>query len=134
MADENKTLTEVFGDIADAIRAKGVSGTMTPAQMPTKVESIPSDKWGVKIEHFLGDIVNGELQAPSGSVCNFSTTDIVSIPTSYFWWNRYRNDLRIGQVSLPNLTTVSPYGMYQAFYGCTNLTSVDLSGLTSVFT
>ena len=34
------TLTDVFSDIADAIRAKGVSGTMTPLQMADKIATI----------------------------------------------------------------------------------------------
>ena len=38
----NETLTDVFSDIADAIRAKGVTGQMTPLQMPTKIADIPS--------------------------------------------------------------------------------------------
>lgn len=38
----NETLTDVFSDIADAVRAKGVTGQMTPLQMPTKITSIPS--------------------------------------------------------------------------------------------
>lgn len=36
----NTTLREAFSDIADAIRAKGVIGTMTPLEMPTKIGSI----------------------------------------------------------------------------------------------
>ena len=38
----NETLTDVFSDIADAVRAKGVTGQMTPLQMPTKIANIPS--------------------------------------------------------------------------------------------
>lgn len=38
----NETLTDVFSDIADAVRAKGVTGQMTPLQMPAKITSIPS--------------------------------------------------------------------------------------------
>ena len=38
----NETLTSVFSDIADAIRAKGVAGQMMPTEMPTKITSIPS--------------------------------------------------------------------------------------------
>lgn len=37
-AIEDSTLT----NIADAIRAKGISGQMTPAEMPTKIASIPT--------------------------------------------------------------------------------------------
>ena len=42
----NETLTSVFSDIADAIRAKGVTGQMTPTEMPTKITSIPSGESG----------------------------------------------------------------------------------------
>ena len=38
----NETLTNIFSDIADAVRAKGVTGQMTPLQMPAKITSIPS--------------------------------------------------------------------------------------------
>ena len=38
----NETLTSVFSDIADAVRAKGVTGQMTPLQMPQKIADIPS--------------------------------------------------------------------------------------------
>ena len=40
------TLREAFGDIADAIRAKGVTGTMSPLEMPTKIAAIPSGGGG----------------------------------------------------------------------------------------
>ena len=40
----NETLTGVFSDIADAIRAKGVSGQMKPTEMPTKVAAIPQSE------------------------------------------------------------------------------------------
>lgn len=36
------TLRQTFKNIADAIRSKGISGTMTPLEMPTKIASIPS--------------------------------------------------------------------------------------------
>lgn len=36
------TLRETFGNIASAIRAKGVEGTMTPLEMPDKISSIQS--------------------------------------------------------------------------------------------
>ena len=38
----NTTLRQAVRDIADAIRAKGVSGTMSLSEMPTKVANIPS--------------------------------------------------------------------------------------------
>ena len=44
-------LTDKLTAIADAIRSKtGESGTMTPAQMPTKIASIPTiKKWSITI-------------------------------------------------------------------------------------
>lgn len=37
----NTTLTQAFTNIANAIRARGVTGTMSPLQMPAKIASIP---------------------------------------------------------------------------------------------
>ena len=66
MADT--TLRQAFSDIANAIRAKGVTGTMTPLQMPTKVASISSSKYGVSVDSVLGNVNGqGELQSPSTS-------------------------------------------------------------------
>lgn len=79
----NETLTGAFSDIADAIRAKGVTGTMTPLEMPTKIANIPSGsgtKYGLSWDPMIGDVdSNGVLQAPTGSM-SFSTSDIKSIP------------------------------------------------------
>jgi hypothetical protein len=54
----NTTLTEAFSDIADAIRAKGVSGTMTPLEMPTKIGSIAGggSKYGISLDSIIGDV------------------------------------------------------------------------------
>lgn len=79
MADT--TLRQAFSNIANAIRAKGVTGTMTPLQMPTKVASISSSKYGVSGDSVLGDVdQNGELQPPSTSF-QFISSDILSIPS-----------------------------------------------------
>jgi len=76
------TLTQVFSDIANAIRAKGVTGTMTPLQMPTKVASISSSKYGVPMDGLLGNVNGqGELQPPSTSF-QFTSNDIVSIASN----------------------------------------------------
>lgn len=42
----NTILTEIFSGIADAIRAKGVTGTMTPLEMAAKISSIVTDGGG----------------------------------------------------------------------------------------
>lgn len=101
----NTTLTQTFSDIADAIRAKGVTGTMTPLEMPTKIGSIAGggSKYGLTMDNILGDVnQNGELQFPTGGT--FSSTDIVSIPD---YGLQYKFNMSgITSVSLPNLTTV----------------------------
>ena len=77
------TLRQAFGNIADAIRAKGVTGTMTPLEMPTKISSIQTDtrKYGVGIDGMFGDVdSNGVLQQPSQSF-TFSSSDIIEIPS-----------------------------------------------------
>lgn len=77
----NTTLTEAFSNIADAIRAKGVTGTMTPLEMPTKIGSISGggSKYGLTMDNILGDVdQNGQLQQPTGGA--FSSTEIVKIP------------------------------------------------------
>jgi hypothetical protein len=77
----NTTLRQAFSDIANAIRAKGVTGTMTPLQMPTKVASITqSSKYSVSLDGILGNVNGqGELQPPSQQ-CQFVSSDIISIP------------------------------------------------------
>ena len=53
----DKTLSEVFGDIADAIREKsGDSGTMTPLQMADNIANIPTgpDMNYETVNEFLG--------------------------------------------------------------------------------
>ena len=78
----DKTLREALTDIADAIRAKGVTGTMSALEMPTKIASIPSgsgSKYGVTLDGLLGDVdANGVLQDPS-TTFTFSSNDIRKI-------------------------------------------------------
>ena len=80
----NETLTSVFSDIADAIRAKGVTGQMMPTEMPTKITSIPSggggSKYGVSLDGIIGDVdEEGILQTPNQTF-TFSTGEIKRIP------------------------------------------------------
>lgn len=109
MADT--TLRQAFSDIANAIRAKGVTGTMTPLQMPTKVSSITqSSKYGVSMDGLLGNVNGqGELQSPSTSF-QFTSNDIVSIP-SYRLYGKFMKATTLTSVSLPNVTTVGENGL-----------------------
>ena len=129
MADT--TLRQAFSDIANAIRAKGVTGTMTPLQMPTKIGTIYASKYGVSGDSVIGNVdQNGELQPPSTSF-TFQSSDILSIPINGLYNKFYRNPA-LTEVNLPNLTTVGNYGMDAAFEYCTSLTTVDLSKVTGV--
>lgn len=78
MAD--KTIREAFQDIADAIRAKGVTGTMSPLQMPTKIGTISGgEKFGASIDNWVGDVdANGVLQSPTTTTFDFYSTDILA--------------------------------------------------------
>ena len=130
----NETLTSAFSDIADAIRAKGVTGTMTPLQMPTKIADIPSGsgtRYGVSGESILGPVdVNGALQEPNTPFI-FSSTEIVSIPVSGLP-DKFKKNKALVSVNLPNLTTVNSYGLASAFQDCTSLSSVNLSSLSDI--
>lgn len=63
----NPTLRGTFHNIAEAIRARGISGTMTPIEMPTKITDC-AKKLGVDINALIGDIDgDGVLQKPTGN-------------------------------------------------------------------
>lgn len=129
MADT--TLRQAFSNIANAIRAKGVTGTMTPLQMPTKIGTIYASKYGVSGDSVLGNVdQNGELQPPS-TPFTFQSDAIVSIPMNMMYNKFYRNTALV-EVSLPNLTTVGQNGMNGAFNGCTALKTVVLPKLSTV--
>lgn len=129
MADT--TLRQAFSNIANAIRAKGVTGTMTPLQMPTKIGTIYASKYGVSGDSVLGNVdQNGELQPPSTSF-TFQSDAIVSIPMNMMYNKFYRNTALV-EVSLPNLTTVGQNGMNGAFNGCTALKTVVIPKLSTV--
>lgn len=58
-------LKTAFTDLANAIRRQGITGTMTPLQMPAKVSQIVTTKDGVGIGCVFGDVdANGEYLTP----------------------------------------------------------------------
>lgn len=72
----NTILGNAFKDVADAIRAKGVTGTMSPLEMPAKVATIQTGKrkFGISIDDLLGDVdQQGSLELPSESFSVQST-------------------------------------------------------------
>ena len=105
MADT--TLISALSAIADAIRAKGVTGTMSALEMPTKIASIPQGggggtKYGVSVDALLGDIdSNGQLQNPNVSPFDvqLSATSIVSSG----FHHKFNKCSGIRNVSMPSL-------------------------------
>ena len=127
------TLRDTFSDIADAIRAKGVTGTMTPLEMPTKIGSISGggSKYGVPIDGLLGDVdQNGQLGNPTEPF-SFESNDIRTVLQNALQY-KFNSNSVITSLSLPNLTSVNQYGMDNICYGCSNLTSVNLPSLTTI--
>lgn len=116
--------------MADAIRAQGITGTMTPLQMPTKVSQIQTAKYGVTIDDLFGGTdANGKYVPPSTSF-SFQSSDIISIG-EYGLRFMFMNT-GITSLSMPNLTTVGRYGMGGVCSSATNLASVNISNLTTI--
>lgn len=77
------TMRQAIKDIADAIRAKGVSGTMSLQEMPRKVDTMRT-KYGMTIGSWIGDVdANGVLQPPS-ELSEFNAPEIVSLYNATF--------------------------------------------------
>lgn len=129
----NTTLKSAIKDIADAIRVKGVTGTMSLNQMPTKIASIPSGsqtKYGVDIDGMIGDLDNnGVLQLPtSQNTFAFHSSDIVSIDGDKFT-NKFRYSY-ITSLDLPNLTTCGEGSLSYMCHNCPVLAIVNIPKLT----
>lgn len=127
------TLRETFSDIADAIRAKGVSGTMTPTQMPSKIASIPSGGgtvYGMTVQNIIGDLDQNGALVPT-SPFSFSSNDIRTVGDTLYY--KFYHNTAITQLVLPSITTLdTTNGMNSICYESTNLTKVNLSGLTTI--
>lgn len=94
-----QTLTGIFGDIADEIRAKdGSSATITPANMANAIAAIPSGG-GIFIPSYVKGVI---LEDPDATFFDMS--------------------------ELEQLSHYLPFtSMYSMFYNCSSLQSVDLS-------
>ena len=131
----NTQLTETFQDIADAIRDKGVVGTMTPLEMPDKIASITSGggsgetKYGVGVDGIVGKVDADGVLAPAEF--EFSSNDIVSIADNVLE-NKFQRNSGLTEVNLPNLTSIGMYGMRNAFQYCTSLEKVSLPKITTL--
>ena len=113
--------------IKAAIEAKGVANVGDVlSTYASKIASIPSGgssgdpRWEVSQQ--------GALSKKSFAINWFN--DLTSIPANGLQYAYYGSN--VTSASFPNLTSVENYGMYNAFSGCTSLTSIDLSSITSV--
>lgn len=92
----------------------------------------PVEKYGATINDFLGDVVNGVLQTPSGTL-SIEIDDVTSITTGTAAYTAIKN-YRTTYFSLPNLTTVGSglLGMMQAFVSMSGLKEINFPSLSSV--
>ena len=101
-----------ISNIADAIRAKGGTGTFTVGEMAQAIEDLPSGggEWTTD-----GIGTNTE---PSGAI-QFNGTSIGAYAFAY---------KPITSVNAPNLTSIGSYG----FYRCTSLVSANFPNVTTI--
>ena len=111
----NTVLGNAFKNVADAIRAKGVTGTMSPVEMPAKVASISTgtaSKYGVDMDGMLGDITTTggkkTLNKPTDTF-SFQSNDIRGVVPNGLEYKFY--GAPITSISLPNLRTLSDCAM-----------------------
>lgn len=125
----NTVLGNAFKDVADAIRAKGVSGTMSPLEMPAKIATIQTSrrKFGISIDDLIGDVdQQGELQYPT-TAFSVQSNDMLGIADRGLYAKFSASG--ITSLSLPNLQTIGFQSLYSVCLQAPNLLSVDLSGL-----
>lgn len=113
--------------IKSAIEAKGVSDVGDVlADYATKIGEISGGGSSGDLRYEVSE--QGALTKKSFAVNWFN--DLTSIPAYGLKYAYYGSN--VTSISFPNLTTVERSGLSGAFYGCTSLTSVDLSKITSV--
>ena len=141
IAEQLTSLANTKTAIKQAIINKGVSVADTDpfSAYPAKIGEIQaggggtSTKFGASVDTFLGDVVDGVLQAPTEpTVLNFA--GVTEIGNSALQYAFYQCSGITGELDLSSLTTIGHSGMYSTFSGCKGITSVNLSSLQSVDT
>lgn len=95
------------------------------------VKAEPVPKYGATIDNFLGDVdANGVLQKPTGKI-DLVFDGVRGIGSKAMHYTFY-NNTNISSVDLSSLTTVDNNGLEYTFASCSNLTNADLSSLTTV--
>lgn len=98
---------------------------------PVIEKEVAKTKFGASIDTFLGDVnSNGELSAPTGAVV-LDFTGVKKINNGAVGFAFRDNETIIGLYA-PTLTEIAPKGLYEAFYGCNHLESIDLSLLETL--
>lgn len=121
----NETLTNIFSDIADAVRAKGVTGQMTPLQMPAKITSIPSGGTSGDPRYEVDQ--NGELVKKDFDVVWFS--NLTKIPENGLKEGYINSNVK--EVNFSSLSKIDRSGMMSCFSDCTKLKDVSFPMLTN---
>ena len=139
VADQINRIKTNIANTYTAAQAKGatIPQTQNSDNLATCVQSITtgggggSTQFGLTAEQMLGTVDSeGNLTMPTLPSITF--TGLKSIPNS-FSYRFYQRTFEDGaSVSFPDLTSVVG-GMDNSFAGCTSLTSVNLSALTTVY-
>lgn len=145
------TLRQVFKDIADAIREKGVSGTMKPIEMASKIEDIQTGDApmsGLPLKAYGFEIVNRKVVGPADRPERYDL--VVSGLTSTLYgqfsqaWgldgstgvgiavNAQKLLPSIATATFPNLTTTLGQTFNSSFGFNQTITSVSFPALTTI--
>lgn len=91
-------------------------------------------KYGLSIDNIIGNVdANGVLQQPTENTDDIVFNGIVEIKAAdTLAYKCYKNKALKNGVSFPDLTTIGTSGCQYMFSGCTGITSVDLSALTTL--
>ena len=122
----NETLTDVFSDIADAIRAKGLTGQMKPTEMSTKIADIPSGGGGDP--RYEVD-ANGQLVKKEFDITWFNDLTVLNINMGHAY-----SSGGVRTINFPNLSSsVNPGKFTFTFESCTELSSASFPNLTTAY-
>lgn len=145
------TLREVFKDIADAIREKGVSGTMKPIEMASKIETIQTGDApmsGLPLKAYGFEVVNRNVVGPSERPERYDLVVSGLTTATYGQFNQawgIQGSTGVGiavnackmlpsiaTATFPNLTKVEAQSFGSAFAYNKSIQSVSFPALTTI--
>lgn len=123
----NGTLT----NIANAIRGKnGSSDTYKPSEMPAAITAIPTG--GVGIPREVSQ--SGVFQMPTTAFSYSLPSTARDLGTDVLY-AAFENDTAVTAIDFSGLTAITGQdAMHNMCFGCTNLITVDLGGVTNIAT